>query len=72
MDGELSRATALFYSLMIMCPVGLIWTSCSSSYVFLPFREFRAAVIDMVLNTDMSLHFAQVKNMKNLIAIPEM
>ncbi len=72
MDGELSRAIALFYSLMIMCPVGLIWTLCNSGYVFSTFREFRAAVIDMVLNTDMSLHFAQVKNMKNLIAIPEM
>ncbi|VDN97433.1 unnamed protein product [Rodentolepis nana] len=34
-------------------------------------QEFRTAVIDMVLNTDMSLHFSQVKTMKNLIAIPE-
>ncbi|VDL11665.1 unnamed protein product [Hymenolepis diminuta] len=35
------------------------------------YQEFRTAVIDMVLNTDMSLHFSQVKTMKNLIAIPE-
>eukprot|EP00108_Taenia_solium_P011958 TsM_000588600 transcript=TsM_000588600 gene=TsM_000588600 len=36
------------------------------------YQEFRTAVIDMVLNTDMSLHFSQAKTMKNLIAIPEM
>lgn len=35
------------------------------------YQEFRASVIEMVLNTDMSLHFSQVKTMKNLIAIPE-
>ncbi|KAL5105853.1 Calcium/calmodulin-dependent 3'5'-cyclic nucleotide phosphodiesterase 1C [Taenia crassiceps] len=35
------------------------------------YQEFRTAVIDMVLNTDMSLHFSQAKTMKNLIAIPE-
>nr|CDS22433.1 calcium:calmodulin dependent 3'5' cyclic [Echinococcus granulosus] len=35
------------------------------------YQEFRTAVIDMVLNTDMSLHFSQAKAMKNLIAIPE-
>nr|CDS26346.1 calcium:calmodulin dependent 3'5' cyclic [Hymenolepis microstoma] len=35
------------------------------------YQEFRTAVIDMVLNTDMSLHFSQVKTMKNLIGIPE-
>ncbi|VDD83443.1 unnamed protein product [Mesocestoides corti] len=35
------------------------------------YQEFRTAVIDMVLNTDMSLHFSQAKIMKNLIAIPE-
>ena len=28
------------------------------------YREFRALVIDMVLATDMSCHFQQIKNMK--------
>ncbi|XP_033727876.1 calcium/calmodulin-dependent 3',5'-cyclic nucleotide phosphodiesterase 1A-like isoform X2 [Pecten maximus] len=35
------------------------------------FREFRNLVIDMVLATDMSFHFQQIKNMKNLMAMPE-
>ncbi|KAA0193102.1 Phosphodiesterase [Fasciolopsis buskii] len=35
------------------------------------FKEFRQLVIDMVLCTDMSLHFQQIKNMKSMIAMPE-
>uniref|UniRef100_A0A1I8J257 Phosphodiesterase n=1 Tax=Macrostomum lignano TaxID=282301 RepID=A0A1I8J257_9PLAT len=35
------------------------------------YKEFRALVIDMVLNTDMSLHFQQIKNMKQLLSMPE-
>ena len=35
------------------------------------FREFRNIVIDMVLATDMSYHFQQIKNMKNLLSMPE-
>ncbi|KAL5006121.1 hypothetical protein ScPMuIL_017279 [Solemya velum] len=35
------------------------------------FREFRTLVIDMVLATDMSYHFQQIKNMKNLLSMPE-
>lgn len=35
------------------------------------FREFRTLVIDMVLATDMSFHFQQLKNMRNLISLAE-
>nr|XP_034303437.1 calcium/calmodulin-dependent 3',5'-cyclic nucleotide phosphodiesterase 1A isoform X21 [Crassostrea gigas] len=35
------------------------------------YREFRALVIEMVLATDMSFHFQQLKNMKNLLGMPE-
>ncbi|KAF5403656.1 Phosphodiesterase [Paragonimus heterotremus] len=35
------------------------------------FKEFRQLVIDMVLCTDMSLHFQQIKNMKSMITMPE-
>eukprot|EP00102_Acyrthosiphon_pisum_P002972 XP_001944968.2 PREDICTED: calcium/calmodulin-dependent 3',5'-cyclic nucleotide phosphodiesterase 1C isoform X1 [Acyrthosiphon pisum] len=35
------------------------------------FREFRTLVIDMVLATDMSFHFQQLKTMKQLLASPE-
>lgn len=35
------------------------------------FREFRTLVIDMVLATDMSYHFQQIKMIKNLLALPE-
>ncbi|XP_076459708.1 dual specificity calcium/calmodulin-dependent 3',5'-cyclic nucleotide phosphodiesterase 1A-like isoform X2 [Babylonia areolata] len=35
------------------------------------FREFRTLVIDMVLATDMSSHFQQIKNMKHLLSMPE-
>uniref|UniRef100_A0A183AN01 PDEase domain-containing protein n=1 Tax=Echinostoma caproni TaxID=27848 RepID=A0A183AN01_9TREM len=35
------------------------------------YKEFRQLVIDMVLCTDMSLHFQQIKNMKSMIAMPE-
>jgi len=35
------------------------------------YREFRSLVIDMVLATDMSSHFTQIKNMKSLLAHPE-
>nr|CAD7260416.1 unnamed protein product [Timema shepardi] len=35
------------------------------------FREFRSLVIDMVLATDMSFHFQQLKNMRNLLSLAE-
>uniref|UniRef100_A0A1I8G599 3',5'-cyclic-nucleotide phosphodiesterase n=1 Tax=Macrostomum lignano TaxID=282301 RepID=A0A1I8G599_9PLAT len=35
------------------------------------FKEFRALVIEMVLNTDMSLHFQQIKSMKQLLSMPD-
>ncbi|XP_041373982.1 calcium/calmodulin-dependent 3',5'-cyclic nucleotide phosphodiesterase 1A-like isoform X2 [Gigantopelta aegis] len=35
------------------------------------YRDFRSLVIDMVLATDMSFHFQQIKNMKNLLSMPE-
>lgn len=35
------------------------------------FREFRTLVIDMVLATDMSFHFQQLKNMKSLLTLAE-
>ncbi|KAI3385899.1 hypothetical protein SNEBB_006308 [Seison nebaliae] len=35
------------------------------------YREFRDLVIEMVLATDMSLHFQQVKTMTNLLSLPE-
>ncbi|XP_055681491.1 dual specificity calcium/calmodulin-dependent 3',5'-cyclic nucleotide phosphodiesterase 1-like isoform X3 [Lutzomyia longipalpis] len=33
------------------------------------FRELRSLVIDMVLATDMSFHFQQIKNMRNLLTL---
>ncbi|KAB7495468.1 Calcium/calmodulin-dependent 3',5'-cyclic nucleotide phosphodiesterase 1C, partial [Armadillidium nasatum] len=35
------------------------------------YREFRSLVIDMVLATDMSSHFQQIKAMKTLLSLPE-
>ncbi|KAK2144659.1 hypothetical protein LSH36_739g01001 [Paralvinella palmiformis] len=35
------------------------------------YRDFRSLVIDIVLATDMSFHFQQIKNMKNLLSMPE-
>lgn len=35
------------------------------------FRELRTLVIDMVLATDMSFHFQQLKNMKNLLTLSD-
>ncbi|XP_046385199.1 calcium/calmodulin-dependent 3',5'-cyclic nucleotide phosphodiesterase 1A-like isoform X2 [Ischnura elegans] len=35
------------------------------------FREFRGLVIDMVLATDMSFHFQQIKNMRNCLTLGE-
>ncbi|XP_064646950.1 dual specificity calcium/calmodulin-dependent 3',5'-cyclic nucleotide phosphodiesterase 1A-like isoform X4 [Lineus longissimus] len=35
------------------------------------YKEFRNLVIDMVLATDMSCHFQQIKNMKSLLSMPE-
>ncbi|XP_050320994.1 dual specificity calcium/calmodulin-dependent 3',5'-cyclic nucleotide phosphodiesterase 1 isoform X4 [Bactrocera neohumeralis] len=35
------------------------------------FREFRTLIIDMVLATDMSFHFQQLKNMRNLLTLNE-
>ncbi|PSN58324.1 Calcium/calmodulin-dependent 3' [Blattella germanica] len=40
-------------------------------HVIEEFREFRTLVIDMVLATDMSFHFQQLKNMKNLLTLAE-
>ena len=34
-------------------------------------RNFRQLVIEMVLATDMSSHFTQLKTMKNLLSMPE-
>ncbi|XP_057379504.1 dual specificity calcium/calmodulin-dependent 3',5'-cyclic nucleotide phosphodiesterase 1-like [Daphnia carinata] len=36
------------------------------------FREFRSLVIDMVLATDMSCHFQQIKAAKALLTVPEL
>lgn len=36
------------------------------------FREFRTLVIDMVLATDMSCHFQQIKAAKTLLTVPEL
>lgn len=36
------------------------------------YREFRALVIDMVLATDMSCHFQQIKAAKSLLTVPEL
>ena len=35
------------------------------------YREFRGLVIDMVLATDMSGHFQQLKNMKSMLSCAE-
>ncbi|XP_059220672.1 dual specificity calcium/calmodulin-dependent 3',5'-cyclic nucleotide phosphodiesterase 1 isoform X3 [Stomoxys calcitrans] len=35
------------------------------------YRELRTLIIDMVLSTDMSFHFQQLKNMKNLLTLNE-
>lgn len=35
------------------------------------YREFRSLLIDMVLATDMSYHFQQIKNMKSMLSMPE-
>ena len=35
------------------------------------YRELRSLIIDMVLSTDMSFHFQQIKNMKNLLTLPD-
>ena len=60
--------------------VTVIWCHVLSCHSCVPlslsclrcFRDFRALVIDMVLATDMSFHFQQIKNMKNLISLPDM
>lgn len=36
------------------------------------YREFRGLVIDMVLATDMSCHFQQIKAAKSLLTLPEL
>lgn len=46
-------------------------THLTAIYSILACREFRNLVIDMVLATDMSYHFQQIKNMKNLLNMPE-
>lgn len=35
------------------------------------YREFRSLVIDIVLATDMSYHFQQIKNMRSHLSLPE-
>lgn len=35
------------------------------------YREFRALVIEIVLATDMSFHFQQIKNVRSLLSMPE-
>ncbi|KAL3320502.1 Calcium/calmodulin-dependent 3',5'-cyclic nucleotide phosphodiesterase 1C [Cichlidogyrus casuarinus] len=35
------------------------------------FREVRSAAIEIVLNTDMSLHFQQLKSLSKMISLPE-
>lgn len=35
------------------------------------FREFRTLLIDMVLATDMSFHFQQLKNMRSLLTLAD-
>lgn len=35
------------------------------------YRELRSLIIDMVLSTDMSFHFQQLKNMRNLLTMSE-
>ncbi|KAI6241378.1 Phosphodiesterase [Aphelenchoides fujianensis] len=35
------------------------------------FRELRNSVIEIVLATDMSTHFVQIKTMKNMLSLPE-
>jgi calcium/calmodulin-dependent 3',5'-cyclic nucleotide phosphodiesterase len=35
------------------------------------YREFRGLVIEMVLATDMSSHFQQIKAMKNMLTMSE-
>lgn len=35
------------------------------------YRELRTLIIDMVLSTDMSFHFQQIKNMKSLLTLPD-
>lgn len=44
--------------------------SSETTFVCL-FREMRQLVIEMVLNTDMSLHFTQIKTMSKLLKLPE-
>jgi 3'5'-cyclic nucleotide phosphodiesterase len=39
--------------------------------VFCVCREFRSLVIDVVLATDMSYHFQQIKNMKSHLSTPD-
>lgn len=39
--------------------------------VTVTFRELRNSVIEIVLATDMSTHFVQIKTMKNMLSLPE-
>lgn len=55
------------YSLLPAKP----WRKEKSLTIFLSaFRELRSLVIDMVLATDMSSHFQQIKTMKSLLTNP--
>lgn len=52
--------------------VTCIFNTLKVARVFLfVFRELRALVVEMVLATDMSCHFQQVKAMKNFLQQPE-
>ena len=31
------------------------------------YKQFRSLMVELVLHTDMSLHFSQIKNLKNLL-----
>lgn len=51
-----------------------VWKYMAHVHTFLYFvssRELRALVVEMVLATDMSCHFQQVKTMKNFLQQPE-
>lgn len=49
----------------------LCFSFLAALIVMLSKREFRALVIEMVLATDMSCHFQQIKAMKNALQQPE-
>ena len=54
-----------------LCNYGTRVTKTLLNCVYAAFRLVRGLIIDMVLATDMSCHFAEVKNMKNLLSSPD-